>query len=121
MTARPKTVLVVDDDDDLRASVSIILEDEGWIVREARHGAEALELLQEFQPSVMLLDWRMPVMDGGQVLERLDPDTSRPRVVLVTANAQVEELAAKHRLRFRLGKPFAVEDLLATLRQAHAA
>lgn len=121
MTARPKKVLVVDDDDDLRESVALILEDEGWVVCEARHGAEALKLLHDFQPSVMLLDWRMPVMDGGQVLARLDQHPQRPRVVLITASAHVEELAARHGVPFRLGKPFAVEDLLATLRQAHAA
>jgi CheY-like chemotaxis protein len=69
----------------------------------------------------MLLDWRMPVMDGGQVLERLDGHLRPPRVVLMTASSHVIELAEKHRLQFHLGKPFGGEELLAALERAHAA
>jgi two-component system response regulator (stage 0 sporulation protein F) len=121
VTTRPRRVLVVDDDDDLRTSIAMVLEDEGWEVREARHGAEALELLRKWHPSVMMLDWRMPVMDGGEVLERLDGHPRRPRIVLVTASAHVRELAEKYRLPFHVAKPFGVEDLLTVLEQAHAA
>jgi CheY-like chemotaxis protein len=120
VTTRPRRVLVVDDDDDFRTSIAMVLEDEGWEVREAHHGAEALELLRAWHPSVMILDWRMPVMDGGQVLERLDGHPRRPRVVLVTASARVRELAERYRLRFHVGKPLAVDDLLTVLERAHA-
>jgi two-component system response regulator (stage 0 sporulation protein F) len=119
--SRPRRILVVDDDDDLRSSVAMVLEEEGWEVREARHGAEALDLLREWHPSVMMLDWRMPVMDGGEVLTRLDGHPGRPRVVLVTASAYVRELAARHGLRFHVGKPFGVDELLAVLDEAHGA
>ncbi len=47
----PRRVLIVDDDDDFRTSVSMVLEDERWEVREARHGAEALDIVREWHPS----------------------------------------------------------------------
>jgi CheY-like chemotaxis protein len=120
-TTRPRRVLVVDDDDDLRSAVVEMLADDGWEVHEARHGAEALEVLPQVQPSVMLLDWRMPVMDGGQVLERLGDHRERVRVVLFTASHQVRELATRHQLQFHLGKPFGADELLGVLGRAHAA
>lgn len=118
---RTRRVLIVDDDDDFRTSVAMVLEEEGWNVREARHGAEALDVLREWHPSVMMLDWRMPVMDGGETLKHLRQRARRPPVVLVTASAQVEELATKHRVRFHIGKPFEVDRLLDVLDQAHRA
>lgn len=120
-SAKPRRILVVDDEDDLRATVAMVLEAEGWEVREARHGAEALDVLRRWHPSVIMLDWRMPVMDGGEVLQRLDGHPRRPRIVLVTASPQVEELARRHRLRFHVGKPFEMETLLAVLDEAHRA
>jgi CheY-like chemotaxis protein len=121
VTARPRRILVVDDDDDFRTSVIMLLEEEGWEVREARHGAEALALLGKWHPSVMLLDWRMPVMDGGEVLKHLERHPRRPRVVLATASAHVHEIAARHRVRFHVGKPFGVDRLLEVLEEAHKA
>jgi two-component system OmpR family response regulator len=121
VTSLPRRLLVVDDDDDLRTGLVDMLTAEGWEVREARHGGEALEVLSEFEPSVMLLDWRMPVMDGAEVLERLGDARERLRVVLITASAHARELAEKHRLRFHIGKPFGIDELLATVDEAHAA
>jgi CheY-like chemotaxis protein len=116
-----RRILVVDDDDDLRSGVVEILRDEGWEVREARHGAEALDAMATFAPAVMLLDYRMPVMDGGEVLRRLDGVTPPPSVVLMTASAHVHALAAQHGLRFYVPKPFGIDELLETVDRARAA
>lgn len=118
MSRRARRVLVVDDDEDFRTSISMVLTEEGWEVREARHGAEALDMLGEWVPSVMMLDWRMPVMDGGEVLKRLDGHPLHPRIVLVTASTHASDLAAQHRVRFHVGKPFAVDELLQVLDEA---
>jgi CheY-like chemotaxis protein len=112
---------VVDDEDDFRASVAMVLEDEGWEVREARHGAEALDLLRTWDPSVIMLDLRMPVMDGSEVLRRLDGHPRRPCIVLVTASPQAADLARRYRLRYHVPKPFDMERLLAVLDEAHQA
>lgn len=114
-----RSILVVDDEDDFRASVGDVLETEGWEVREARHGAEALEILATWRPSVMMLDLRMPVLDGTGVLRQLDGSPERPAIVLVTASPQAGEVAQQHQLRFIVTKPFEVEHLLVVLDEAH--
>ena len=68
-------VLVVDDDADMRGRLREVLERDGWAVREAGDGAEALERLTESKPRVVLLDLTMPVMDGFTFLHEL---RSRP-------------------------------------------
>ncbi|MGZ4392497.1 MAG: response regulator, partial [Gaiellaceae bacterium] len=67
MSPKQATVLVVDDDDDLRTMVETILEDAGYVVRRAGDGVEALEQLAQMgRPDLILLDMRMPRMDGWE-------------------------------------------------------
>lgn len=115
-TSRPRpSVLVVDDDDDLRDSFRDALEDEGYRVLTARNGYEALRTLRsEPPPAVILLDLMMPVMNGWQfrTAQQLNPKLADIPVVIVTAglhsDAATRDLAA-HRC---LKKPVSVEDLL---------
>jgi two-component system, chemotaxis family, chemotaxis protein CheY len=62
--ATQSRVLVVDDDPGIRDILGSALQDDGYEVREAVHGADALEVLAEWPPDVILLDLMMPVMDG---------------------------------------------------------
>jgi CheY-like chemotaxis protein len=83
-----KTVLVVDDDDDLREMVAEMLELEGFDVRAARNGREALDFLRSNPaPSVIVLDLMMPIMNGQEFrTEQLRDETlARIPVVLLTA------------------------------------
>ena len=69
MTLRPSpVVLVVDDEDDIRSSLRMILEYEGMQVIEQASGGEALKKLDGLRPDVVLLDIKMPRMDGLEVL-----------------------------------------------------
>jgi two-component system CheB/CheR fusion protein len=122
VTAHPtsRRILVVDDNDGLRANIRELLEGEGWEVREARDGKEAVEAVAGFDPTVMLLDDRLPDMDGGEVLRRLGAVHAAPRVVLLTASAQVRELAMQRGLRFYVPKPFRPDDLLDTVEHARS-
>lgn len=61
-------VLIVNDDTALREVITDALVLEGYDVQSASHGAAALEILADFAPDVILLDYRMPVMDGAQFL-----------------------------------------------------
>jgi CheY-like chemotaxis protein len=76
-------VLVVDDDPSWRSILVLELEELGYEPLEAGDGAEALRLLQEHVCSVVLLDLRMPGLDGHEVIARLPPEA--PRVVILTA------------------------------------
>lgn len=84
-----RKVLVVDDDHDLRQTLSEVLTEEGYVVDTAANGLEALgRLRQGSSHPVVVLDLMMPVMDGGQFLEELkrDPALSDTPVVVISAN-----------------------------------
>ena len=83
-------VLVVDDSAAIRTLIVVNLRLEGYDVREAGDGEQALEVVGEWRPDVITLDVVMPRLDGFGTLERLraDPGTADIPVVLVTARAQ---------------------------------
>ncbi len=93
---RPPTILVVDDSVSIRQVVSQLLEGQGWQIRTARDGLDALEKLREEQPDLIVLDIEMPRMNGYEFLSALsaDPDYRRIPVVMLTSRA-----TAKHRDR----------------------
>ena len=84
------TILVVDDEPDIRTLVQLNLELDGHRVVTAANGAEALELIADEVPDVMLLDVMMPEVDGWTVLETIkaagDLDVNRIPVLMLTAN-----------------------------------
>lgn len=91
-----REVLVVDDDTDTVRLLANILADHGIPVRTAADGLEALGLLVESIPSVILLDLNMPVMDGFEFLEHLQSDTAWneiPVVILTGKTLSPEEVA----------------------------
>jgi CheY-like chemotaxis protein len=82
-----RKLLVVDDDEDARRLIAAFLSDEGFEIRTASNGREALDLLAPFSPDLVILDLMMPVMDGMEFLDTLRAD-SRYRhlpVIIVTA------------------------------------
>ena len=116
--SRPEaTVLVADDDDDVRALVARRLERAGYRVITARDGAEALRLAQEDVPDLAVLDIMMPKLTGYDVTERLreDPATERMPVILLTARVQEADVGRG----FAAGaddyikKPFSPQELCA--------
>lgn len=110
------TVLVVDDDDDIRDSLSEVLEDEGYAVRAASNGIEALaDLRSEDRPCVILIDLMMPVMDGYELRAELlrDPDLAPIPVVVISARGSIDhkQVAPADILR----KPIELSKLLDTI------
>lgn len=88
-------VLYVDDEPDIREIAEMALSlDPHFEVRTAAGGAEALAMVEEWTPGLILLDVMMPGMDGPEVLTRLraDPSTAAIPVVFVTARAQRSEI-----------------------------
>jgi CheY-like chemotaxis protein len=88
-------VLVVDDDQDIRALVRMILESKGMVVAEAATGEEALEELGKTRPDLVLLDVMMPGMSGWDVLKRIKGDEklrSIPVVMLSALEPSVEDM-----------------------------
>ena len=79
-------VLVVDDDPDAREILKLVMRNIRFAVKEAQNGIDALRIIETSQPSLILLDLMMPIMDGFQVLTHLrsDPRTRSIPIIVVT-------------------------------------
>lgn len=108
-----KRILVVDDDDAIRALLATILRRKGLDVDVARNGAEALERLGRCRYAVMLLDLMMPIVSGWEVLDQLAEQdrSSRPIVIVLTAGSEPRDLNADL-VAGTVRKPFDAELLL---------
>ena len=110
----PPSVLVVDDDPDVRALVSTLLGRAGYLVTEAPDGRAALKALYGQRPDLVVLDVNMPDLDGWATLERIRDLSDVPVVMLSARGEELEKVRA-----LRAGaddyvtKPFGRQELLA--------
>jgi DNA-binding response OmpR family regulator len=114
----PPTILIADDDDDIRESLVDIIHTAGWHAVAARDGEEALSRVQAEEPHAVVIDYRMPGMNGAEVIRALREQKVEIPVVLITAAGDIEELAREAGVRCFLCKPFGIDELIAVLRRA---
>ena len=109
-------VLVVDDDEDNTVIASTILRRQGYDVRVARNGPDALDMLEADRYDLVLLDVMMPGMDGIEVLDRIktNPRHAGLPVILVTAKTQDEDVLTGYKCGadYYITKPFTARQLL---------
>jgi len=113
VTARP--ILVVDDDPEILAMLRDFLESEGLAVRTAANGAEALDALDDVAPALILLDMRMPVLDGWAFAERFHERALTYPIVVMTAAESARRWAEEIGATDYIAKPFDVNELLETI------
>ena len=119
---KPAKILVVDDDDAIRAMVERVLKREKYDVECARDGFEAIEKLSRNDYGAVLLDLMMPRIDGHGVLQFLDQrERQAPSVIVMTANVQSAADTKQSRPVYRvLPKPFDIRDLIQHVRELQA-
>ncbi|HUJ12623.1 MAG TPA: response regulator [Thermoanaerobaculia bacterium] len=108
MAAKPK-VLIVEDESDVRRLYAIGLNQRGFEVKLAANGAEAVERIEHEKPDVILLDWVMPLMDGGEVLNKLQLEES-VSVIVISGHPPPPDV--DRRVRRWLTKPVSIDDLV---------
>ena len=112
----PRRVLLVDDEPDLLRAVRLYLEDQGYTVFTAESGREALEQVRTKLPDLVVLDVRMPGLDGFQTLERLRESSAVPVIMLTVQGEEADKVRG-----LRLGaddyvtKPFSQRELAARI------
>ncbi|MCX5807013.1 MAG: response regulator [Proteobacteria bacterium] len=109
-------ILIVDDDKDIRLLLNFILSKAGHIVMQAANGAEALELINKYRFKLIISDFKMPVMDGYELVKRLKKasETSDIPILLLTGSEPMG--MASEDLEYRpddwLSKPFNSGDIM---------
>ncbi|MDO8184157.1 response regulator transcription factor [Conexibacter sp. JD483] len=107
-------VLVVEDEEDVRRLVRVLLERAGHAVREAANGIEALRMLQSATPDLVVLDVTMPELDGWQTLERIRDLTEVPVLMLTARAGELDKVRGlKGGADDYVTKPFGRQELLA--------
>lgn len=109
---RNARVLVVDDDESIRELISLALEGEGYEVLTAPEGAAAMAMIVESTPDVILLDTRMPVMDGWEFARQYHQQAGvRAPLIVLSAADDPARTAAEIGADGYLAKPFDLDDL----------
>ena len=120
---RERQILVVDDDDDIRSLVCLLLETEGYDAIGATDGVDALRILQEREPpGLILLDIMMPRMDGEAVVAALkaSPKWATVPVVMMSGDSQAREKTDRCSVQGCLVKPVDLDVLLRTVKETSA-
>ena len=109
-----KTILITDDEEQLALAVKIRLQSKGYQVRTAANGQQALELIAQSPPDLLILDVLMPVMDGYSCLRELNRrfGLGKLPVLILTARDRMKDLFDIEGIEDYVIKPFDHEDLL---------
>ena len=120
-SARPRTVLLVDDNVDATRALSLLLQHSGFDVVEAHDGSEALARASDAQPEIVLLDLGLPVIDGYRVAEtlRARPGGDQLLLIAISGYGQPEDRERSRVVGFdhHLVKPIDCGELVALLQR----
>jgi two-component system alkaline phosphatase synthesis response regulator PhoP len=109
-------ILVVDDEEHIRQALRAALESEDFVVEEAENGKVAVDKTRSWRPRLVLMDVRMPVMDGhmASIEIKYDESLKNTKLIFLTANADDDSrnYGLGHGAEMYLTKPFKVDDLL---------
>ncbi len=116
-----KSILIADDEENLRLLVRTTLDESNYRILEAADGLETLRVVKQEKPDMILLDWMMSEKTGIDVLKELKqyPATEAIPVVMLTARAQAVDRGQSMALGARafLGKPFSPLELMDVVRE----
>lgn len=114
-----KKVLIVDDQYGIRALLYEVFGKEGYHTFQAANGKQALQIVQEERPDLVILDMKIPGMDGLQILRELKKINSEIKVIMMTAYGELDMIKEASSLGAltHFTKPFDIDELLMVVRQ----
>ncbi|MDD2541822.1 MAG: sigma-54-dependent Fis family transcriptional regulator, partial [Desulfuromonadaceae bacterium] len=114
------TILIIDDEKDIRTALAGILEDEGYQVLTAESGAEGIECARQELPDLILLDIWMPGMDGLETLEKLKEQLPQITVIMISGHGTIETAVRATKLGAFdfIEKPLSLEKVLISVSNA---
>ncbi|MBP6016541.1 MAG: response regulator transcription factor [Candidatus Promineofilum sp.] len=113
----PDTILIADDEPSIRDLARLYLEKEGFRVRTAENGEQALALARSDPPALLILDLMMPEMDGWEVCRRLRAESTLPILMLTARDQDIDKIVALEMgADDYLTKPFNPREMVARVR-----
>lgn len=112
-----KTIMIVDDEDDIRATVKLILLKEGYSVIEAVNGDDALKKLKKEKPDLILMDIMMPGKPVKEVVKLIKDTKIAYLSVVRTSEAEKEELLKNKNIVDFIQKPFDIKELIIRIKK----
>ena len=110
-------ILIVDDDPEILETICAFLAWEGYSVATASNGAEALQTVERIRPALVLLDMRMPILDGWGFARELRQRGIQLPIVVMTAAQDAQAWAREISAAGCLPKPFDLDDLVAAVKR----
>lgn len=124
ITDSASKVLIVDDEPNIVIALEFLLQQEGYLVAKAYHGAGALETVQSFLPDIVVLDVMMPGMDGFEVARRMRnmPELDNVKIIFLTAKGTQRDKEAGYAVgaEYYMVKPFDNEVFVNTVNEIMA-
>lgn len=116
-----RSILVVDDDEDTRILVKTILTSNGFNVKDAKDGNEAIEILKDYRPALVILDIMMPGISGYDVVVHMKQhqETQNLPIMMLTAKADPDDVLLGYKdygVEYYITKPFTTRQLLAGIK-----
>jgi DNA-binding response OmpR family regulator len=116
-----KEILIVDDEPNVVVPIQFLMEQQGYRVMIAERGEDALDLIYQYKPDLVLLDIMLPGIDGYQVCKivRLNPNFRKVKIIFMTAKGREEEIAKGLALGadVYITKPFSNTELVAKVKE----
>jgi len=113
-----KLILIVDDYVGIRSLLKAVLENNGYKVELAKNGEEAIEKFHKFVPSVVLLDSKMPGMNGIEVAKKMKVSSPELPIIMISGWAEQEDIKIaqqKGLISYYLTKPFDINEIIELL------
>lgn len=112
-------ILIVDDQFGIRVLLNEILQTEGYQIYQAANGLQALDITEKHAPDLVLLDMKIPGMDGLEILKRMKKINSDIQVIIMTAYGELEMIEASNKLGAlaHIPKPFDIIEIRQTVKK----
>ncbi len=113
------TILIVDDQYGIRILLNEVLKKEGYETLQAANGPEALKLAKENNPDLVLLDMKIPGMDGIEILKRMKAHNPDTRAIIMTAYGELDMIQEAKNIGaiMHVPKPFDIDDIRKTVKE----
>ncbi|MBD2501468.1 response regulator [Anabaena azotica] len=111
--------LIADDEDSNQICLTVALEKEGWEVKQAKDGQEAIEKVLAWQPDLLILDNQMPKLTGAEVYQYLQLQKIKLAVVMISGDSKLEKIASDLGIAYYLQRPFDMAEFIQTINSAY--